>query len=149
MSPRGTKLSRSLDIERLQLLGGERNELAAAVFVSFDDGRFCDLLARPRVVWTQRDPGGLIRSLGGSAAARVSGAGPQAGHRRQRGGTRALDLSPLCRTRLGAVLEGGARRPGTEQQVVDECCGSSYRRQAVLARGALPRYRTFESGSLQ
>jgi DNA invertase Pin-like site-specific DNA recombinase len=52
---------------------------------------------------------------GRGAAARVSGAGPQAGHRRQRGGTRARDLSPLCRTRLGAVVEGGARRPGTEQ----------------------------------
>ena len=73
----------------------------------------------------------------------------EAGHRRQRGRTRALYISPLCRTQLGAVVEGGARRPGTEQQVVDECCGSSYRRQAVLARGALPRYRTFESGSLQ
>jgi len=43
---------------------------------------------------------------GRGPAARVSGARPQAGHRRQRGRTRALDLSPLCRTRLGAVVEG-------------------------------------------
>ena len=50
------------------------------------------------------------------------------------GGTCALDLSPLCRTRLGAVGEGGARSPGKEKQVVDERCGSSDRRQAILAR---------------
>jgi hypothetical protein len=38
---------------------------------------------------------------GRRAAPRLSGAGPQAGHRRQRGGNRALDLSPLYR--LGSV----------------------------------------------
>jgi hypothetical protein len=43
---------------------------------------------------------------GRGAAARLSGAGAQAGHHRQRGGTRALDLSPLRRTRLGAVVTG-------------------------------------------
>jgi len=42
-----------------------------------------------------------IVPIAASVATRVSGARPQAGHRRQRGGTRALDLSPLCRTRLG------------------------------------------------
>ena len=49
--------------------------------------------------------------MGGSAAARLSGAGPQARHRRQRGGDRALHLSPLCRTRLGPVVEGRAGSP--------------------------------------
>jgi site-specific DNA recombinase len=44
----------------------------------------------------------------------------------------------LCRTRLGAVVEGGARSPGNQKQVVDERCGSPDRRQAILARGALP-----------
>jgi len=56
----------ALDIERLQLLGGECNELAAAVFVSLDDFRLLDFFPGPWVVWTQRDPGGLIRSLNGS-----------------------------------------------------------------------------------
>ena len=42
----------------------ECNELAAAVFVSFDDFRLLDFLPGPRVVWTQRDAGGLTRSLG-------------------------------------------------------------------------------------
>jgi len=35
----------SFDIERLQLLGGEGEELTAAVFVSFDDLALLDLLA--------------------------------------------------------------------------------------------------------
>ena len=61
---------------------------------------------------------------GRRAAARVSGAGPQARRRRQRGGNRALDLPPLCRTRLGAVVEGGARRLRDQKQVVDERFGS-------------------------
>src|SRR6516165_8575501 len=39
------------------------------------------------------------------AAARLSGARPQACHRRQRGETRALYLSPLCRTRLVRLLK--------------------------------------------
>ena len=43
---------------------------------------------------------------------RVSGAGPQARHHRQRGRTRTLDLSPLYRTRLGPVVEARARSPG-------------------------------------
>ena len=53
---------------------------------------------------------------GRGAAARVPGARPQAGHRRQRGRTRALDLSPLCRTRLGPVVEGRARSPGSKSK---------------------------------
>ena len=42
----------------------ECNELAAAVFVSLDDFRLLDFLPGPWVVRAQRDPGGLIRSLG-------------------------------------------------------------------------------------
>jgi hypothetical protein len=35
----------AFDVERLQFLEGERDELAATVFVSFDDLAFVDLLA--------------------------------------------------------------------------------------------------------
>src|SRR6516225_8010810 len=42
---------RALDIERLQLLGGERDELAAIVFISLNDSRFLDRLAR---AWVMR-----------------------------------------------------------------------------------------------
>src|SRR5262249_35208009 len=49
--------------------------------------------------------------MGGGAAAWLSGAKRQAHHRRRRGGNRAHDLLPLCRTRLGAVVEGRAK-PG-------------------------------------
>src|SRR5215469_15941535 len=45
---------------------------------------------------------------GRRAAARVSGAGLQARHHRQRGGNCSLDLSPLCGTRLGPAFEGRA-----------------------------------------
>jgi hypothetical protein len=62
----GTLTTESLDIERLQLLGRKRNGLAAAVFVSLDDFRLLDFLPGPWVLWTQRDAGGLVRSLGGS-----------------------------------------------------------------------------------
>src|SRR5262249_39084506 len=48
---------------------------------------------------------------------------PQAGHHRQRGGTRARDLSPLCRTRLGAVVKGRAQSPGKQRQVVNRAGG--------------------------
>src|SRR6188472_2438055 len=42
---------------------------------------------------------------GRRAAAGVSGAGPQAPHRRQRGGNRSLDLPPLCRSRSVRLLK--------------------------------------------
>src|ERR1700736_5544892 len=44
-------------IERLQLLGGEGEKLAAAVFVSFDDLALLDLLAGSRIMRPERDPG--------------------------------------------------------------------------------------------
>jgi len=47
-----------LDIERLQLLGGEGEKLAAAIFISFDDLALGDLLAGSGIVRPQRDPGG-------------------------------------------------------------------------------------------
>jgi DNA invertase Pin-like site-specific DNA recombinase len=50
---------------------------------------------------------------GRRAAARLSGARPQARHRRQRGGNRALDFSPLCRTRLCPVVDGRPAAPST------------------------------------
>src|SRR5215813_13538882 len=43
------------------------------------------------------------------AAAWLSGRGLQTRRHGQRGGDRARDLPPLCRTRLGPVVEGGAR----------------------------------------
>src|SRR6516162_737565 len=50
------------------------------------------------------------RALDGrSAAARLSCRGLQTRRHGQRGGDRARDLPPLCRTRLGPVVEGGAR----------------------------------------
>src|SRR6516165_4668187 len=48
------------------------------------------------------------------------------------------DFSPLCRTRLGAVIEGRARSSGDQEQVVDHPFGSLHWRQAILARRALP-----------
>src|SRR5262249_3082916 len=75
---------------------------------------------------------------GRRAAARVSGAGPKARHHRQRGGNCSLDLSPLCRTRLGPAFEGRARSPKDRPPIVDERFGSPRRRQAVLTRRALP-----------
>src|SRR5215472_12250914 len=77
---------------------------------------------------------------GRRAAARVSGAGPQARHHRQRGGNYSLDLSPLCGPRLGPAFEGRARSPKDRQQIVDERFGSPRRRQAVLTRRALPDF---------
>jgi DNA invertase Pin-like site-specific DNA recombinase len=76
--------------------------------------------------------------IAASNAARVSGARQEARHRRWRGGNRAHDLSPLCRTRLGSVVEGGTRSPRGQKQVMDERRGSPDRRQAILARCALP-----------
>src|SRR5215471_13496825 len=50
------------------------------------------------------------RALDGrSAAARLSGRGLQTRRHGQRGGDRARDLPPLCRTRLGPAFEGLAR----------------------------------------
>jgi len=46
-------------------------------------------------------------------------------------------FSPLCRTRLGPVVEGRARRLQHSEQVADERIGSSARRQAIRARRAL------------
>src|SRR6202023_3707770 len=56
---------RAFDIERLQFLGGERDELAATVFVSFHDLAFVDLLAGSGIMRPKRDPSGgptLVRS---------------------------------------------------------------------------------------
>src|ERR1700732_2406556 len=63
MSPPGTQLLQvnnllAFDIERLQLLGCEGEELAAAVFVSFDDLALLDLLAGSGIMRPERDPGG-------------------------------------------------------------------------------------------
>src|SRR6516162_6321227 len=54
----------ALDIERLELLRGERDELPAIVFVSFNDLRFLDLLARLWVMRAQRDPSGCTALIG-------------------------------------------------------------------------------------
>ena len=54
---------RAFDVECLQFLGGKRDELAATVFVTFDDFRLLDLLARSRIMRPDTDPGkglGLI-----------------------------------------------------------------------------------------
>src|SRR6516162_3365867 len=69
-------------------------------------------------------------------AARVSGGEPQAHHRRQRGGNRALDLSPLCRTRFGPVVEGRAGSPEHPEQVADQRRGAHLGGKP-FARGAL------------
>src|SRR6202040_1228317 len=47
----------ALDIERLHLVGGEGEELAEAVFVSFEDLALVDLLAGSGIVRPERDPG--------------------------------------------------------------------------------------------
>ena len=64
--------------------------------------------------------------------------GPQARHRRRRGGNRALHFSPLCRTRLGAVVEGRTGSPEHPEQVADERLGPHLGWQAIRARCALP-----------
>ena len=46
--------------------------------------------------------------MGGVPPLWVSGRGPQAQRHPQRSGNRARDLPPLYRTRLGAIVEGGA-----------------------------------------
>jgi hypothetical protein len=54
---------RAFHVERLQFLWGKRDELAALVFVTFDDLFFLDLIPGARIVRPQRDPGsrgGLI-----------------------------------------------------------------------------------------
>jgi len=48
----------------------------------------------------------------------------------------ALHLSPLCRTRLGPVVEGRARRPQHPEQVADERIGRP-RGGKPFSRGAL------------
>jgi hypothetical protein len=48
----------AFDVERLQFLGGERDELAATVFVSFDDLAFVDLLAGSGIMRPKRDASG-------------------------------------------------------------------------------------------
>ena len=48
----------AFDVERLQFLGGEGDELAATVFVPFDDLAFVDLLAGPGIMRPKRDPSG-------------------------------------------------------------------------------------------
>jgi hypothetical protein len=58
-------------------------------------------------------------------------------HRRKRGGNRALHFSPLCRTRLGAAVEGRAGRPQHPEQVADERIRSPARRQSIRPRRAL------------
>src|SRR2546423_4983900 len=63
MSLPATNFSRSTTFElstskRLQLLVGEGEELAAAVFVSFDDLALLDLLAGSRIMRAERDAGG-------------------------------------------------------------------------------------------
>ena len=63
----------------------------------------------------------------------------QASGDRERGGDRSQHFSPLCRTRLGPVIEGRARSPGDQQQVVGDGFGSPRWRQVILARRALSR----------
>ena len=70
---------------------------------------------------------------GRRAAARISGAGPQARHCRQRGGNPSLDLSPLCRTRIGRIVKGRARSPECQKQILDERLGPPLGRQAIRA----------------
>ena len=57
---------------------------------------------------------------------------------RERGGNRALHFSPLCRTRLGPVVEGRAGRPEHPEQVADERLGPHLGWQAIRPRRALP-----------
>src|ERR1700731_1067222 len=52
---------------------------------------------------------------------------------RKRGANTALHVSPLCRTRLGPVVEGRARPPQHPQQVAEEPMGSPARRKAIRA----------------
>src|SRR5438094_9760107 len=72
--------------------------------------------------------------MGGVAPLGLSGTGRQADRRRQRGGNRARHFSPLCRTRLGPAVEGGALRPPHPEHVADERIGSPARRQAIRPR---------------
>src|SRR2546423_15116699 len=77
MSLPATNFSRSTTFElstskRLQLLVGEGEELAAAVFVSFDDPALLDLLAGSRIMRAERDAGGggaLLSIRGGTIGA--------------------------------------------------------------------------------
>src|SRR5262249_57450337 len=74
----------------------------------------------------------------GGGGGRLSGAGPQARHRRRRGGNRPLHFSPLCRTWLGAVVEGRTGSPEHPEQVADERLGPPLGCQAIRPRCALP-----------
>ena len=49
-----------------------------------------------------------------------------------------IDFSPLCRTRLGPVIEARARSSRDQKQVVDDRFGPRRWRQAIFARRALP-----------
>src|SRR5438876_7861056 len=51
---------------------------------------------------------------------------------------RALDFSPLCRTRLCPVVEGRAGSPQHPEQVADQRLGPHLRWQAIRPRCALP-----------
>ena len=77
------------------------------------------------------DDGGFS---GATIGRRCNGCSPTS----RRGGNRPLDLPPLCRARLGPVIEGGARSTRDQKQVLDERFGSAARRQAILARCAPP-----------
>ena len=55
--PAATSIRSDFDIERLQLVGGEGEELAAGVFVSFEDLVLVGLLAGFGIVRPERDPG--------------------------------------------------------------------------------------------
>jgi hypothetical protein len=55
---------RAFDIECLQFLGGKRDELAATVFVTFDDFRLVNLRTCPRIMRPDRDPGDGLGLIG-------------------------------------------------------------------------------------
>ena len=84
---------RAFDVERLQFLGGEGHELAAIIFVAFDDLGLIDLLTRSRIMRPNRDPGdGLALSYVTAAIVPVKVRCQQLGN---------ILVSPLLRRRSG------------------------------------------------
>jgi hypothetical protein len=66
---------RAFELECLQFLRGKRDELAATVFVAFDDFRLVNLLTCPRIVRPNSDPGdglGLICIMATIVSAKLS-----------------------------------------------------------------------------
>ena len=65
---------RAFDVECLQFLGGKRDELAATVFVTFDDFCLVNLFTGPRIMRPDSDPGdglGLICIIATIVSAKV------------------------------------------------------------------------------